>query len=405
MVLRIGIIGAGTAGLAAGAFLARDGHSVTVYERADELSPVGAGLLLQPTGAAVLEALGVLGAVRDLAAEVRGLSGVTERGRVVMSIRYADLEPGLCGLGVHRGALCGVLEGAALSAGVEVMLGRAAESVVDPEQPVVVFADGSRAGPFDVLLVADGARSVVRGTVFDARRVRRYPWGALWFIGELGGGTLDGDVLAQVYRGTREMLGFLPSGRVRAGGPRLVSLFWSVRNADWDGPGRFDFGAWRARALAMCPAGEPVIEQIGGAEDLIFAPYYDVVLRTPVVGRVVAMGDAAHAMSPQLGQGANLALLDALALSRAVTEAASVDGALAAYRRAQAGRWWYYQFASRWLTPFFQSSFDAGGWARDAFGGVSCAVPVLRRQMLLTLVGVKTGVVGTGSETVVPMSG
>src|SRR3954447_7924835 len=112
MPLRVAIVGCGTAGPAAALLLARAGHEVEVLERVPDPSPVGAGLLLQPTGMAVLRELGLLDAIARRGARVERLHGETDRGRVVMDIAYADLEPGLHGLGLHRGALFGALFGA-----------------------------------------------------------------------------------------------------------------------------------------------------------------------------------------------------------------------------------------------------------------------------------------------------
>ena len=69
------IIGAGTAGLATAILLAREGHQVTIFEKVEELSPVGAGLLLQPAGLAVFEHLGILDQALKLGAKVTGLEG------------------------------------------------------------------------------------------------------------------------------------------------------------------------------------------------------------------------------------------------------------------------------------------------------------------------------------------
>ena len=69
------IIGAGTVGLATAILLARQSHQVTLFEQVDELAPVGAGLLLQPSGLAVFEHLGVLDEALKLGAKVTGLEG------------------------------------------------------------------------------------------------------------------------------------------------------------------------------------------------------------------------------------------------------------------------------------------------------------------------------------------
>src|SRR5262245_42571068 len=115
----VGIVGAGTAGLAAAALLARAGDSVEVLERAPSPGPIGAGLLLQPTGIGVLARLGVLEEVRAGAARIERVVGTTIGGHRFMDLAYA----GEHGLGVHRGALFTALLGAAERAGARVLPG------------------------------------------------------------------------------------------------------------------------------------------------------------------------------------------------------------------------------------------------------------------------------------------
>ena len=128
--MKIGIVGAGTAGLAAAALFARAGHAVEVLERAPDPGPVGAGLLLQPTGMAVLERLGVLDEVRAGAARIERVVGTTVEGRRFMDLAYSGWSHGL---GVHRGALFTALRGAAERAGARVLAG--AEVVAAPARP------------------------------------------------------------------------------------------------------------------------------------------------------------------------------------------------------------------------------------------------------------------------------
>ena len=190
--------------------------------------------------------------------------------------------------------------------------------------------------------------------------------------------------LSQVYKDTRRMVGFLPTGRPPGGGDAVVSMFWSLRAdavSDWQARG---LDAWKAEVREVAPFAD--LSGVGEGE-VLFAPYFDVVMPRWHTERVVWIGDCGHAMSPQLGQGANLALMDALVLSECASHAEYSDR-----RRAHLT---FYQFASRWLTPFFQSSFPILSPLRDTFAMPFHRWNWYRRQMLLSLAGVKTGLFST----------
>ena len=95
--LKIAIIGAGTAGLAAAIVLARQNIQVTIFEKASELEPVGAGLLLQPSGLAVFEHLGVLDEALKLGAIVTGLEGQLANGFKIVDSHYSQAHPDFYG--------------------------------------------------------------------------------------------------------------------------------------------------------------------------------------------------------------------------------------------------------------------------------------------------------------------
>ena len=111
----------------------------------------------------------------------------------------------------------------------------------------------------------------------------------------------------------------------------------------------------------------------------------------PFKGPLALIGDAAHATSPQLGQGANNGLLDAITLSDAIATSPDLTTALNLYAKTRRGHVRFYQMASALMTPFFQS--DSGGLAilRDMSFDRMKFVPYLRREMLRTLAGLKTG--------------
>jgi 2-polyprenyl-6-methoxyphenol hydroxylase-like FAD-dependent oxidoreductase len=390
--LDVGVVGCGFAGCAAGLFLARAGHRVTIYERVAAPSAVGAGILLQPTGLAVLARLGLGDAVEARGAPVTALDCRNAAGRTLFHLRYERVAPGLHGLGAHRGALFEALFDGVRAAGVRLSAGVEVDAVATIGARARVSGPGGAVlGEHDLVVVADGARSHLRARSPALRRARPYRWGALWFVGADADRRFDG-VLSQVCAGTGQMVGFLPSGLGPAGGRTpLVSLFSSLRMDRLDEWRRRGLAAWKREVLALEPRADALLEQIRDVEQVLTAGYVDAVMRPLHDGRVVYAGDAAHATSPQLGQGTNLALVDAAVLADALAAEDDVGRALRRFSRARAAHLRFYQVASRWLTPFFQS--DRGWLAplRDRLFPLAMRVPLLHIEMVRTLCGIKRG--------------
>ncbi len=392
MRLRIAIVGLGTAGPAAALFLHRLGHDVIVFERVPDPGPVGAGIVVQPTGMTALARLGLLPQIIDAGERLDHLRGWTTGGRVVMDLTYAELHPGYFGLGLHRGDLFTALTDALRTDGVRVECGVGVASV---EGRTLIGDDGRELGAFDLVVVADGARSELRGRSRLPKRATPYPYGALWFVAEDPDREFAGS-LDQYYRGTQRMLGFLATGTTPTQDERtnLVSLFWSLPARAVDETRRRGLPAFREEVLSMSPRAEPVLDQIEDIDALLFAQYWDVRMPRWYDDGVLYIGDAAHAMSPQLGQGANLALYDSMVLADSLDGASDLKEAMRRYTRARRSHLRFYQMASRWLTPVFQSDLTPVGWMRDAFFGPFCQAPWVRGQMLRSLAGLKTGPFG-----------
>ena len=211
--LTVAIVGCGTAGPAAATLLARDGHRVKLFERAESLEAVGAGFLLQPTGLAVLDELGVLPQVAAAGASVDRLRCLTRSGRRILNLEYGELADNGYAIGIHRATFLNALMAAFRKTDADIAFGceiRALRVASDYRVCLVDHADRSH-GPYDLVIVAAGARSSLRDQYHSSASSRQYPWGALWFVGRDERNQF-GRELYQVVNGTRQMVGFLPTG-------------------------------------------------------------------------------------------------------------------------------------------------------------------------------------------------
>lgn len=389
--LEVAIVGAGTAGPAAAIFLAKAGHRVRFFERAPVNLPVGAGFLLQPTGMRVLEELGLLEGLLPQTRVIRRLHCLDRRERALLDLHYADVAEGLHGAGTHRATLLNLLLGAAEASGATVQWNRPIAHLKRDADGRCRLTDshGGEEGPFDLVLLCDGAQSALRAQSGIPCKTTRYPWGALWFIGRRPP-QLAADTLWQRVGSTRELVGFLPTGTKED----LVSLFWSIRLDRVEAWRAGNLDTWKSEVLALAPQAAGLLDQITGPAQLSVAAYHDVRMRRWNNDRVAVLGDAGHALSPQLGQGVNLALMDAAELTRALREESSLADALNRYSARRKAHLGFYQLATRWLTPLFQSDATALGVARDFALPLAQRIPWVRRQMILTMAGYKTGVFG-----------
>ncbi len=356
MRLNIAIAGCGVAGLAAATLLRRQGGRVVVFDKLETPRPLGSGLILQPVGLHVLDEIGAGTRIRALGAPIARLFGRSGK-HVVLDVRYAALgQDAPQGIAVHRGALFQVLYDAAREAGVEMEAGR---DVVAAHNGRLMFADGSVSARFDLVIDALGMRSPL-----SEQPVQNLPYGALWASLDWEG-PFDRQALEQRYERARKMVGVLPIGRLPDGEAQKCAFFWSLRHVDRQAWRNGSLEAWKEDVLALWPETAPLVAQIGAHDDLVFAAYAHRTMSDPVSRHCVHVGDSWHCTSPQLGQGANMALLDALALACALERQGDLATALGEYARTRVWHIRLYQAASWLFTPAYQSDSAALSWFRD----------------------------------------
>jgi 2-polyprenyl-6-methoxyphenol hydroxylase-like FAD-dependent oxidoreductase len=307
-----------------------------------------------------------------------------------MDLRYGALGEGTFGLGIHRAALFDVLHRALTRTSVKLFLGFDVVAMGPFARPFLTARDGRKEGPFDLVLDCAGAHDTLRDALPCVTSAPLYPWGALWTTRPDPDGRFSGE-LSQRYRGTRMMIGVLPVGRV-PGEPvdeRLVAFFWSLKLSERDRMRDAGIDAFKTRVFDLWPDAADAIADIGSFEEFSLATYRDVHVAPWRKDRILVMGDAAHGTSPQLGQGANLALIDAIVLAGALDDMPDIDAALALYERRRRPHVRYYQLASRLLTPFFQSDHSALGWVRDLLLGPLGKLPLFDHVMRTTLAGTR----------------
>jgi len=394
---KIAIIGAGTAGLASAIFLSKLNLSCDLYEEVAKPQAVGAGLLLQPLGLNVLDKLNLLPEVLSNGSAVQSLFGMNNKSKVIMDFKYTDLYSGLFGVGIHRGSLFETLYKKAIQALNKVYLGHKVISISQDTNSAQLVTDQGLSQNYDMIIVANGTWSSLSKTLNIKVKHNPYPWGALWKIFN-NPDQFSQSTLSQRYIRCHTMAGMLPSGINPNSGNPCISFFWSLKNDCYNDWRNNDISRWKNNAIKLWPQIAPFIEQINSHDDLTFVRYADTIMNKWHDNKIVVMGDAAHAMSPQLGQGVNMALVDAWQLYDSLQKYSQIESALKNYTKARKKHLRFYQHASRLLTPFFQSNSKTAAIFRDLIFPPMRYIPIAKRHALTTLFGVKTSIFNNKSN-------
>jgi salicylate hydroxylase len=335
--MTIAIAGGGIGGLVAAIALARRGFDVEVLEQQAEPRELGAGISVFANGARVLSSLGLDEALEPLCSYSTGVQIRSGRsGRLVAELRlgaFHETRFGAKAYTLHRGDLLRVLlETARGTPSVRIQLGQRVSALSQGADAVIVETElGARLNA-EVLIGADGIHSVVRREAVGADTPRfsgEVVWRALVSSHGLKAAQTDHHVL---WNGRdRHFLQF----PIRRG--ELLNLGGFVRSDRWQSESWTAPGSRQDFADLFADFHPAVRELIDRADDCFVQAIHE---RDPLPhwwsGRVVLLGDAAHAMPPHMGQGAGMAIEDALVLARALAD--SRGDSSGAFQRYEAKR-------------------------------------------------------------------
>ncbi|GAB3328074.1 FAD-dependent monooxygenase [Larkinella ripae] len=328
--LAILVIGGGISGLLSAILQERNGHRVTLIEKSDEWKPVGGGITLTLNGVRLLKSLGFMPQIERCANEIRTITIADRVGRTLSSFHLDDYAASYAKtVTIFRPHLHQILLNGLTTTHVQLGTGfRAIEQL--PDQAAVTFTDGTT-GRYDLVLGCDGINSAVRSALFPTATIK-YAGYSSWRFVAPDVGDLDYSTVTEMWS-TGQRFGIVPLTENR------VHCFASVNTGK---------NSVENRGISV-PAFRKIFSGFGGyvpqlmatlkqSSDLIYNDLEDVHVKKWYKGRVLLMGDAAHGMTPNMTQGASLAIEDAWVLATQLARCATPETALSAFYNARKKR-------------------------------------------------------------------
>lgn len=390
---KVAIIGSGTAGAALALMLHKSGeYKVEVFERETNPKPIGSGILLQLTGVKILSDLGLGEKLNYYGEPIKGFEGREKDGKKLFDLDFLK-HSGKTGLGISRGALFSLLHEALDEHNITLYKGHEIVQIASHGENASIYTKtGQLYEGYNLIVAASGASSVLRENILETKVSKRQKWAAIWTKIPYPDDVFDGKI-SHVYKGTKRFLGFMPIGRAYGKEDvKMVNVFWSVR---------FDKGKelikkgkahFKQTLIDFAPEYREILQRIDEVDEdeIVLAPYYDSKISPQFHKRIAFIGDIAHAMSPQLSQGASFALLDAKSLAESLFKYKDTKTALKHFYKKRRTQINYYYYTSKITTSLYQSDKKIA-WIRNTFLSWLLKIPFFANIVTETVLGYRKG--------------
>jgi 2-polyprenyl-6-methoxyphenol hydroxylase-like FAD-dependent oxidoreductase len=325
MISKVLIVGGGVGGMSAALALSRRGAQVELIDKDPQWRAYGAGISVTGLSLRAFDDLGILDEIRQRGYVHAGLCLRTVNGQVLMQAPVPpNPAPIQCSGGIMRPVLHDILQQRVRAAGIQIRLGlEPRDFAEDAAHITVTLSDGSN-GRYDLVVAADGIFSQTRARLFPEAPSPKFTGQGCWRIVADRPAEVTG---AEIFVGGPVKLGFNPVSHDKMYAFILEHVPGNPRFAPEEQLGHVarllePFGGYVSQVRA----------NLGEASLINYRPLESVLLRTPWhKGRIVLIGDAAHATTPHLASGAGLAAEDGLALAEEMAAANDVEQALHAF--------------------------------------------------------------------------